>query len=306
MGNIDAGGDAIDVAASIDGTRAFVLSATASRLTAVDVVERRAVGRVDLNNRPTAVAVGPNGIIYVSASNTIYEIDARTLAIRAAISVVGSPGKLSFTPNGLFAIAPSIATAGGRGAFLLNLTNRTVADIASASYSLIDIAVAGNNLAWGVTSQGQIYVINIGSDGSISAQLASFSGSVIPNTVTEVANTGELPTSRYLVFGSANNLYRLEVQNNQITDPVLKPGPGNMSMVNPPGQGGAFGHLVYNAIQYDHCRRNYRDSGRHKQSRRLCLDSRECSVQHDLGRDHRQRQHSERPAYGQLYCQCRP
>jgi hypothetical protein len=46
MGNIDAGGDAIDVAAGIDGSRAYVISATASRLTAVNPVERRAVGNV--------------------------------------------------------------------------------------------------------------------------------------------------------------------------------------------------------------------------------------------------------------------
>jgi adhesin/invasin len=249
MGNIDVGGDATDVVSGLDGTRAYVISASSSRLTAIDLAGRQSTGTVTLPSSPTAVTMGPNGILYVSAQNAIYEIDATTLAIRAAIQTNGAPGELSFTPNGRFAIAPSATAAGGRGAFLLNVSGRTVTDISGASYALTDVVAVDNNLAYGTTGQGSVYVIAIGSDGTIGATLASFTGAGVPATINEVASTGELPRARFLVLSAAGFLYRVDLQSNEAAEPVLKPSPGNMVVVAPPGQGGAVGHLAYNTTQ---------------------------------------------------------
>lgn len=249
MGNIDVGTDATDVAIGIDGTRAFVLNPSTARLTAVDLATRQASGSVTLTNRPNSVVVGPNGIVYVTAQNSIYEIDPATLAIRATIAVVGTPGKLNFTPNGRLAIAPSSVTFGGRGAFLLNVANRTVADIGGAAYTLVDVAVAGDNLAYGATDRGALYVLNLGNDGTLTAAPAAFVGAGVPSAINEIANTGELPRPRFLVLSSGTYLYRVNLETNESSDPVLKPTVGNLNIVVPAGQGGAVGHLAYNTTQ---------------------------------------------------------
>ena len=86
MGNIDVGGEAVDVAADIVNSRVYVLSSATSRLTAVDVPNRIGAGTVALPSRPHAVTMGPNGVLYVSAAGAIYEVDAQTMTIRATIS----------------------------------------------------------------------------------------------------------------------------------------------------------------------------------------------------------------------------
>lgn len=249
MGNIDVGGEASDVSVSIDSSRAFVLSSTASRLTAVDIATRQSTGTLSLPARPTAVTTGPNGIVYVSAESTIYEIDPRTLAIRAAISASGTPGKLLFTSNGRLALAPSTAATGGLGAYLLNLSTRTVATVSGATYALVDVALAGDNLAYGVTSQGAIYVLNLTDEGAISAQQATFGGTGVPQGTSDLLTTGELPRPQYMILSAPSSLYRVNLTSLENSNPLPKPTPGNITGVMPPGQVGASGHLTYNTTQ---------------------------------------------------------
>src|SRR5579872_48024 len=67
---VDVGGTAVDLAASIDSTRAFVLVNTGAgyQLTAVDLRLFTSVGTLSILGTPSGLTVGPNGLIYVGTT----------------------------------------------------------------------------------------------------------------------------------------------------------------------------------------------------------------------------------------------
>jgi uncharacterized protein (TIGR03437 family) len=101
----DVGVDPDDIAVSIDSQYAFVLSSASRRLTRVSLGDFTVAGTLNIAGQPTAVTVGPDGFVYVSATNAISVIDPDAMTALGSISVNGLPAKLYFTPDGKRAVA---------------------------------------------------------------------------------------------------------------------------------------------------------------------------------------------------------
>ena len=200
MGDIDVGTDLVDVAAGIDASRAYILSASGT-LRAIDLVTYRVANSATVPGRASAFALGPNGLLYVSAPGAVYEYDPTTLVGRAAIRVNGTPGELNFSPDGSVALATSGATLTSSPAVVVNLAQRSVVNASTSSSTSVvftDVAMTDNTTGFGITAQGVLYRINLLSDNTFSYAEAVVSNGALPQGIKTIDATGELPRSRYL------------------------------------------------------------------------------------------------------------
>lgn len=246
-GNLDVGTEPIDVAASIDSTRAFVLSARSTKLTAIDLTTNQIAGSIQIGTTPSSVTVGPNGVVYVSAQNAIYEIDGYTMQARRTIGVSGQPGKLVFTPDGKFALARNESVFSGRGAFSVDLARGTASESISTGISYRDMDIVDDRTAYAVGTNGVVYQITIASDGSLSTSAAQFTGGPLSD-VREIAITNELPRGKFLIVLTPARVQRVELDTNTVSADYAATGfTGNLSLVAPPTTGGFSSFLSYNA-----------------------------------------------------------
>ncbi len=235
---VDVGINPTDVAISLDSRRAFILSPTSQRLTAVDLSTAAVVGSVNIpGSNATAVSVGPNGLVYVSTQNRVLEIDGGrpTLdpaAVRRQFTVNGLPGKIQFTPDGTRAVMLNLQPAAGSLAFVISLdyVQSSVAILPNTTPGLTGLVlekfvVAGNNRAFAVSSATSVpakraYQINLPSappgGGALpdAGLMESFFGGLgnIP-IVESVAVSEELPDPRFLYVVAPLNVLQSLVPN---------------------------------------------------------------------------------------------
>lgn len=247
MGVLDVGTNPIDVAVSADSSRAYVLSGDSSRLTAINLAGNTVDRSVQLRTPGTSVAVSPGGVVYVSGQNVIYELDPVTLATRAPIAINGSPDVLQFSRDGRFAVARSTGSFSTRAAFLIDLTTRKVTESTTLGFTFTDVAVVDNSTAYGISPQGALYVIGFGTD-NLSISPAQINGTN-PGPIQDIAASGELPRSRFLILSAGNYLYRLDTSTNQISDPVFISSRGSINVLPTSGSSGAAGVVRFNSTQ---------------------------------------------------------
>ena len=153
---ISVSGTAVDVAASVDSTQAFVLVDTGGgfQLNAVDLRLLQSVHTLALAGNPSGVTVGPNGLVYVGTNNALLEIDPTTLTVLNTIPATGLPGKISFTPDGTLAAAVNVNTSTSFALFVFDMKAKAVASFSSFFTTtaipnpLSQILVVGNNRAF--------------------------------------------------------------------------------------------------------------------------------------------------------------
>ena len=244
---ISVGGTAIDLAASIDSTQAYVLVNTATGYQLVDVDLRQLVSVKTLSIPGTAAAVtaGPNGLIYVGTTNGLLEVDPTSLAVLNTYSTSGTPGKLSFTPNGRFGLAPNLNNSTGVALYVFDVTLKTVVSppftTTTVPNQLSQVYVVGDNLAYGVSkASGSLYTLQISSQTATVFQFAA-SGTVNLAAVTsDVATTSAIPAgthtaTQFLLFVSAGVLYEFNIANNAIVQQTTLNGgtPGAIAIATP-------------------------------------------------------------------------
>ena len=132
-GSVDTGVSPVSVASSIDSRYAYVLSASSGRLTSIDLNTNAVSTTATVPNTSTSVSVGANGVIYVSATNQVYEIDPGTLKVRAVIPTIGTSDVLQFTPNGRLAVGRSLNSFSGSALVVLDLQSHKAVDAPSSS-----------------------------------------------------------------------------------------------------------------------------------------------------------------------------
>ncbi|MBL8295745.1 MAG: hypothetical protein JNN08_28125 [Bryobacterales bacterium] len=164
---IDVGPNPRDIAVSSDSSRAFILSSLGQSVTAVDLATNTGAGRISLPgllDGQGSLAMGPNGMLYVSAVNRVIEVDPRAVPFEGAVRrqfqlPSGNVGRLVFTPDGTRALAVNLAT--GTAAriyyFQLNYVTGGVVSIDSTDPSLNGfvfdkVFIGSNSLAYAVTS----------------------------------------------------------------------------------------------------------------------------------------------------------
>src|SRR5260370_33663154 len=135
---ITTGGTPVDVAFSIDSKKAFVISKASSNVftsnsvvTAIDLTTNTVVSGQSFlaAGSNTTLTVSPNGLLYVTAQNRIYEVDPMTLLARNEIAITATPLKMVFTPEGKYGIAPNSQPSGGAQFYLLDLTTKQATPI---------------------------------------------------------------------------------------------------------------------------------------------------------------------------------
>ena len=82
-----------DLAISLDSSRAFLLNRGNSLVTSVDLTTNTLTGLTfPVPGVNTTVSLAPNGLLYVTAQNRIYEVDPKTLQLRFEIPLNATPG----------------------------------------------------------------------------------------------------------------------------------------------------------------------------------------------------------------------
>jgi uncharacterized protein (TIGR03437 family) len=234
-GGISTGVNIFDVAISLDGNTAYTLgtsSSGGSQVNAIDLLNNtKGTAQYGVLGTATAIAVGPNGRVYVSNQNQVLELDPTTLqpTTGGVIGVNGQPGRLVFTPDGNYALAVNQTPVTGYEIMLFSLAQHTLANFVSTENAVAPniafdtLIPASNSTVFAYSSATQsLYQVNIASTGgSISLSSASTAGA--PTTFVEgVAVSNEIPdpavtTAHYLFIASANILYRVDLTVGQLT-----------------------------------------------------------------------------------------
>jgi uncharacterized protein (TIGR03437 family) len=213
--SVDVGSLPDGVAASLDSRRAYVASGLNRTLVAVDLTTNQRIAQLGIPGTPGGVAVGPNGLIYVTASNTLYEIDWRdglVVTVPGGFAFTGEPNRPVFTPNGrylLFATRPNNA-ASTVGQF--EVATRTITTVTGPA-NLDNIVVANNSQAYGLAG-GVVYSIGIAPlQPPGLSPIGALSGTMA------LAVSDETPSARFLFGQTANTLYRVDLVNSQFGGP---------------------------------------------------------------------------------------
>lgn len=218
-----AGAQAIDVAASLDSTKVFVLTTTSqsSLLTALNTSNNSQAGTFPVPGLATGVVTGPNGLIYVSTQNQVDVLNPANLALLATIGLNGYPGRLQFTPDGLSAVAVNNLPSTGSLLLLFNLTTNSAKGIIAPSTApnndtVSSIYAAGNDLVFAYSSASKtLYQTHL-----TVPQLTqpSFQNSLSSANIDAVALSGDVPagsraTAQTLFVASGLTLYRVSIAN---------------------------------------------------------------------------------------------
>ncbi len=246
-----------DVAFSFDSRRAFVLSSASQRLSTIDLISNTQVGTpTTISGTSTGVAAGPNGLIYVSAQQSVYEYqydpNSLNLALRGQFSLTGTPGKLSFTPDGSKAVAVNTGIAGsGTAIFVLDLATRQLSgQVPISSLSFSKVVTADNGRFFAIATQNsKLYQFSFSNLALF--QEASFLGIGSFTSVRDIAITHEAPLARYLFVSSGSNVYRIDLSVNQVSGVLGIAGntAGDLSFAVPANQGTISVLLPFNANQ---------------------------------------------------------
>lgn len=205
----DVGSNPIDVAISQDSSRAFVLSAQSNRLTAIDLASNLVTGpTLAIPGQSTGVAVAPNGLVYVTTLNRVYEVDGRAMTIRNEIAINARPGKLHFTASGRYGVAVNQTPVTGTCALIFDLANRTLSGTVPNFNVLMErVVIQGSDRAYLISSQTQkIYEVPLTNPNAIAEMPGALSG------VLAATTTSEAPTPRLLYVTTNTNIARVDNQ----------------------------------------------------------------------------------------------
>jgi uncharacterized protein (TIGR03437 family) len=227
----------IDVALSLDGKTAYALGTSTSGGFHVNAINlaTNSIGSAQYGNNgaATGVAVGPNGLVYVSFQNEVVELDPTTLqpTLSGGINMDARPGKVVFTPDGKYALAVNQQPVDGSVILIINLAAHTYT-IIPTSYApnvVFDtLLVPSSTTVYAYSSQSlELFQLGISTQNSTTFGPASIAG--VPSTsVQGVAISNEVPfagrtTAQYLFVASSGTLYRIDLTIQQQTASTALP-----------------------------------------------------------------------------------
>jgi uncharacterized protein (TIGR03437 family) len=248
-----AGNAPTDIATSLDGTRAFVLSPSSQTLSAIDLTTNTVLSQnLPVSTTATGVSVGPDGFVYVSSLNLVQVIDGRTMTVLNRIQLNASPGKLIFTANGQYGLAVNRTPITGSTVLRFDLKERRLeGTIPAAGGVVLDrLVYASANRIYAVSKlQASVYLIT---NNPLTFSTAQLSGVDPAASVLDVAVSGEIPDSRFLFVTTPGRLYRLELTGNPpiVSGQVEAPQqPGPLVHVHPQTTGTPATVLAFNTEQ---------------------------------------------------------
>jgi adhesin/invasin len=248
---ISVGNEPSSVAVSLDSSRAFVLSPSTQRLSAIDLSTSTVASTTTVPGTGSEVAAAPNGFIYVTAPNALLEYDARTLTNTNTISLNAFPSRLAFTPDGRGALLVNTNPITGSSLIHVDLLTRTfvVAPPLGSGATLSDVVVTSPTTAYAFSPQtGRVYSTQLTPGGTTPLTLTQVSfGSVAVEDVRDIAVSPEVP-ARYVYVVSGVGLFRIDSTGN-VTGPAQLPVVGDISVAPAPVTTGATNVTALNATQ---------------------------------------------------------
>ena len=223
---------AVDVAASLDGSRILVITNTSSGSTlfAIDPGTGQSLGSVNLTAFATGVSVAPNGLAYVSLQSSIAEIDPKSLTVRTQIQVNGRPGRLVYTADGKTGLAVNMTPFTGAGVFGFDLVNRNVSlTIPLSSFgnstSFDKVLPITNNRALVPSAQSQTLFDVTFSPLSVTVFAPSGVGGAAAATISNDLATSNHLITQFVYFSSGTTLSRYDLSQNLLSGQATLPAP---------------------------------------------------------------------------------
>jgi uncharacterized protein (TIGR03437 family) len=200
------------VAASLDSTTLFALGSAAggtSQLNAISTTTGTVTATLPFTELATAVGVAPNGLVYVSLPDEIVEINPLTLqpTFNGTISVSGTPGPLTFTPDGLYALGTNQSTV-GNSLLIATLASHTATDPSLGLPQLTSLQLTGVDTVLALSNQG-LYQITISPLSVVPINIANIAQSgVLALTTTNDVPSLSHSTVQAVYLVSSNTIYQ--------------------------------------------------------------------------------------------------
>lgn len=258
--NIGVTGIPGDVTFSIDSSKAFILgnNGGVASITSVDLTTLQSSVPLQFSGFSPGITTGPNGFIYVSVPNHLYEINPLTFQVTLGGDIVlpsFSPGKPIFTPDGRYAILFNRAPANGPSLILVDLATHAIAStFANFGVTLDRLIPAGNNRFYAYSAATTTLYDGTIAGSSINLNSSALQGSLPTTQVSSIATSPESPSkSLFVIAGSSGqvSLYRIDPAQSLVTNQVaLSPQTGQVvafSGTNPIS--GAATVTAYNTAQ---------------------------------------------------------
>jgi uncharacterized protein (TIGR03437 family) len=239
----------VDIVVSYDSMTAFVLGNTGegqSFLTAINLEQNKVTATLPMGQLSDGLAIGPNGLLYVSAQKMILEVYPATLTVTnaGAIAVDALPGRLAFTPDGQYGVAGNQTLNTGAGAVLLDLATHKVAYLLSTGLGapLDKLMPASSSVIYAWSSAAQsLYTLQIGA-GGITLNTPNVSGVNLSSvTAAGLSNDLGVPGRSYpqfLFVVSGGVLYRIDPATSAMSRQVaLTSSPGDLEFWTPTATG---------------------------------------------------------------------
>jgi len=253
---VGSGAAIIDIAISYDSQTAYALATYngSSYLAAISVPKLAVTMILNIAGSATAVALGPNALLYVSAPNQILEVNPVTLATtpNGVVAVNATPGKLVFTPDGNYAVAANQTYGTQPAILLLNLNDHLIegtvpftgltalatSPLTGASAVFDSLYVASPATVYAFSSGAQaLYLLQIGTNGGLVLEIP-----VIPDVtlsaIAAVALSNDLGSPSYVnalgnTVPARNYPQFLFAVSNGSLDPASNTGLDNLYRIDP-------------------------------------------------------------------------
>lgn len=233
---------ALSIVTNFDSTRAFVLSQQGVVVTAFDLTNFQQVGTLSLASEATqlsSLTFGPNGLLYATTVNRLWEIDPRTLQLTKPLGLpfTGNPGSRALiTPDGTRAIMTNATPTQGSSVILFDLSGTAPPQgLFLGGLLFNNLRLISNNSALAFSpSGGQFYQITWN---PLTSNTLSIAG--LPPITTQplrgFAVTSEFPNSRTGYVGLENAIYRFDSATNTVLNQTALAGlAGTVALVRQP------------------------------------------------------------------------
>jgi uncharacterized protein (TIGR03437 family) len=242
----------VDVAISYDSQTAYALGNVGqgqSFLSAINLQQNTVTTNLTLDQSgANALALGPNGLLYVSAQNKILEVNPAGLLVTSGgmIDVNALPGRMVFTPDGQYGVAANQTLGTGPAAVLVDLGAHALAGFIPSTglggvFDKLMLASSNIIYAWSSAAQA-LYALQIGSNGGLilnspNVPGVSFSGVSAAGLSNDLGVPGRnYPQFLFVVSNGA--LYRIDPATLTMSQQVtLYSSPGDVVFFTPTATG---------------------------------------------------------------------
>lgn len=247
-----------DIDSAVDASQIFAIltSNLNNTFEAISASTHKVTQTMLLPMTPSAVTVGPNGLVYVSGANTILEIDPNSYQILHQYSITATPGKLAFTPDGHYALANNLAPNGTVAVTAIDLQSHSVAGTIPSTALPAGTTI---NTIWPINSTialayvqatQKIYNISLSPLGISSNGLLPTSKPIVALALSGDIASSAHPSTQNLFFATSNTLQRLNLTTGLVESGVFTPSQvAALSYTSPALKGVVAELLPYGANQ---------------------------------------------------------